>query len=84
MKLFMLDQEVNIDHDTYDAVVVAAETEEEARWIHPSEYEHQDKWDGKTEKYSTWCAVEDVHVRYLGEAAEGTEKGIILASFNAG
>lgn len=79
MKLFLILQTENDDYDTYDSAVVAAETEEDARLINP---------DGKEEfgmAYSSWCKTpDDVTVKYLGIAAEGTQAGIILGSFNAG
>lgn len=80
MKLWKISQNVNDDYDTYDSAVVAAENVEEARMIHPG----ASKWDGKQEKYGSWCASEEVKVAYIGEAKEGTKKGVICASFNAG
>ena len=81
MKLFLISQSENDDYDTYDSAVVAAETEEIAKAMSPA--------DGKPmvfgARYSSWCkSLEDVEVQYLGEAVEGTEPGIICASFNAG
>jgi len=81
MKLWLISQSKHNDYDTYDSAVVAAETEEEARWIHPS----NDEWDGKSDHhYDCWASVEFVKAEYLGEAKEGTKKGVICASFNAG
>ena len=37
MKLWLLEQTDNNDYDTYDSCVVVAETEEEAKMIHPRE-----------------------------------------------
>jgi hypothetical protein len=78
MKLFQLWQTVNNDYDTYDSAIVAAESEEIAKQMHPS--------NGKIGELdlASWCAVERVKVEYLGEAKEGTKQGLILASFNAG
>ena len=36
MKLYLLSQEVVTGYDTYDSAVVAAESEDDARTIHPS------------------------------------------------
>jgi hypothetical protein len=79
MKLWHISQTVNNGYDTYDAAIVAAETEGEARNIHPS----GDGWptDGD---YYTWTKPSDVTATYIGEAADGTQPGVILASFNAG
>ena len=82
MKLFKISQSVNIDYDTYDSAVVVAETEEEARMIHPADY--MEDWDGTYSDYDSWCAAKDVEVEYIGEAKEGTRAGIIVSSFNAG
>ena len=35
--------------------------------------------------FSTWCGkLEDVKCEYIGEAADNINKGVVLASFNAG
>jgi hypothetical protein len=98
MKLYLMSQDINNDYDTYDSVVVAAESSEDARTIHPRLYVHMtvhmadSVWtltrnDGT--EYATsardWLAYEDIHllkVEYLGETNQ--ERGVILASFNAG
>jgi hypothetical protein len=94
MKLWLISQDENDDYDTYDSAVVAAETESEARSIHPGDNQlslKNGKWVGtrpdgtEYESYSgTWSRTDAVKVEYIGEAKEGTEKGIICASFNAG
>ena len=72
MKLFRISQEVNRGYDTYDSAVVCAESEEEARSMTPDEYG------------AGWTDAVNVKVEYLGKAGEGLEKGVIVASFNAG
>jgi hypothetical protein len=72
MKLWLISQDVN----TFDSAVVSAATEEEAREIKPYESTYYGE--------DTWCEAKDVKVQYLGEAKEGTQKGVICASFNAG
>lgn len=94
MKLFKIWQTVNEDYDTYDSAVVASENEDEARRISPDVHHEWDEsagcWvyiygDGsKVKAIGTWARKDDVKVKYIGEAKEGTEKGVILASFNAG
>ena len=83
MKIFKLSQSQNEGWDTFDSLIVVADSEEEARLIHPAEeYEIEIDWG---EPYSSWCSSpNDVKVEYLGEAKEGTKKGIILTSYNAG
>lgn len=83
MKLYLLSQEDRDGYDTYDALVVAAESEESARLIHP--YSRDGFKNDRGGRSGVWArSPEKVDVRYLGEASEGTETGIILASFNAG
>ncbi len=77
MKLWFISQKVNDGYDTFDSAVVAAESETEARSIHP---------DGRKREYcvSSWTRKENITVDYIGTAKEGTERGVIVASFNAG
>lgn len=82
MKLWKLSQDVNEDYDTYDSAIVAAETEAEARMIHPSSW--IEDWDGTASEYGVWSAASDVKVELIGEAVDDIEKGVILASYNAG
>jgi len=84
MKLWRISQDVNNGYDTYDSAVVAAETEDAARRIHP--WEEQGEWWKVTGR---WCELwapnlKDVKVEYLGTAKRGTARGIVCASFNAG
>lgn len=80
MKLWLISQNKNDDYDVYDSAVVAANTKEEAKNIHPGN-------GGKLVKkdFDTWVdSPDDVHIEYLGIAEKGTKSGVILASFNAG
>jgi len=83
MKLFLISQSQHDDYDTYDAAVVIAENEEEARNMNPSDGESMTEEDWKR-SFSTWCnSPEHVKVEYLGESVSD-EKGVVCASFNAG
>ena len=78
MKLYIISQSVNRWYDTYDSAVVAAESEDDARDIHPY---------GEWPKIycKDWVAKEEKHlveVLYIGETNQ--PRGAILASFNAG
>ena len=98
MKLWLISQSKNNDYDTYDSAVVAAETEEQARRTHPDNKGSCDKvWDDSLGAWRhkdspeagwgvgrTWTEPHHVAIKYIGEAAEGTEPGVICASFNAG
>jgi len=82
MKLFHISQNEVSGWDTYSDMVVCAESEDEARKIHPLSDIHDDGWKNS---YDCWCKSPDkVKVEYLGEAAEGIGKGIICSSFHAG
>lgn len=77
MNLYLISQDVRRGYDVYDSAVVAAETEDDARAIHP---------DGYNGPYgrSTWCKPAQVKVIQIGTAYPGTPSGVICASFNAG
>ena len=78
MKLFHISQNENHEYDTYDSAVVCAQDADDARTISPD----SGRWDGS---FGAWCSSPDkVEVKYLGEAAEGIERGVVCASFNAG
>jgi hypothetical protein len=82
--LYLIYQTENLGYDTYDSGVVIAESEEEARNMNPDSGAEtlQADWDYR---FSAWCSSPDkVSVRYLGEAKEGSKKGSICSSFNAG
>ncbi len=79
MNLYLISQDKNDGYDTYDAAVVAANTENEARMIHPGGGANIDDIPP-----NCWVAnAEDVSVRLIGTAVSGRWLGVILASFNA-
>lgn len=87
MNLYLLEQNVNTGYDTYDSTIVAANTEEEAKLIHPCEYKRNTAYSEDLTEYEwmdDWCTPKDVQVTYIGTAKPGTNKGVILSSFNAG
>jgi len=79
VNLYLISQSVNNDYDTYDSAVVAAETELAARATHPNGDD-----DPPPYLVGCWAQPEDVKVTLVGVAVEGTEAGVICASFNAG
>ena len=76
LNLYLIYQDVNNDFDTYDSAVVAAESDDDARNIHPSGY---DNWG-----LSVWCKPDQVKVTLIGNAEDNMKRGVICASFNAG
>ena len=78
MYLYLLTQNEVSGYDTYDSVVVAANSETDAKSIHPCTILG---WDSR----SNWPeSPEGVEVKLIGKAVEGTPAGVILSSFNAG
>ena len=79
LNIYLCSQDENDGYDTYDSFVGAFENEEEARNTNP---------DGEDMRLDTWCGwckrPSDVTVKLIGVAANGVEKGVITASFNAG
>lgn len=76
MKLYLLEQDENGGYDTYDAIVVCAENEEDAKSITPN---------GSDDYCPSWASSTDnIVCTELGTAKKGIERGVILASFNAG
>lgn len=76
MKLYLISQSENDGYDTYDAFVVCAENEEDAKVIR--ELDEKERW-------GTWVTdTKHIEVKYLGEADKSIPRGEILGSFNAG
>ena len=94
--LWLLTQTRNKGYDTYDSCVVAAQSEHEAKKIHP----RGDRfWDGggwadkDGNRSPSWMAAdgfgwardaEDVTANLLGVADSSIKPGVVCASFNAG
>jgi len=87
MKIYLIDQSENTDYDTWDSAVVIAENEEEAKKIHPNGYTIIESFD-KVKEEDSWYGwttdINKISATYLGEAKEGSNKGVICSSFNAG
>ena len=79
MNIYLLEQYDSNSYDTYDSMVVYAETKDDARLMLPSEF-------SKFEYNGSWATCpENVKVTKIGNALPGIDvPGIILASFNAG
>lgn len=81
-------------HDTYDRAVVCANSEEEARRIHPDGdcFFVDDKWSETCDDYiyiyddnCRWVHPNDVQVTFIGVAAKDMRPGtVICASYNEG
>jgi len=97
MNIYLLSQDVNRGYDTYDSAIVVAETEGEARTYHPggSRLHNGTSWvwesDGSLyDPYDTsgdWVnskQIDRLFVEKIGVANDNQERGVVLASFNAG
>jgi len=82
LKIYLLTQDVNWGYDKYDACVVVANSEEEARNIHPG----GDDWETYlTPLLRSWAnSPEEVKAEEIGETDKFSDPCIILASYNAG
>ena len=81
MNLYRISQTDAEGYDTYDSAVVAAESDVIAATMRPDgSYIPQED-----NPYRPWTNDPSlVTVRYIGVAEEGTQRGVICASFNAG
>jgi hypothetical protein len=86
LNLYLISQSANNDYDTYDAAVVCAENEDDAKSIHPGNYKEEvPLGDGTRDAdYGTWTCRENVRAELIGAALNNAERGVVLASFNAG
>ena len=75
LKISRISQIVNQEPNTYDAAIVAAENEEEAR---------RTLLRDKTAWSNEWVSPVDVRVEEIGVANTNIKKRVLLASFNAG
>jgi hypothetical protein len=79
MKLYLLTRTDRWSYDDYDSLIVCAESEEDAKNIGP---------DGPfdpNERYSSWTKSKDnIICEEIGDAHPSMERGVILASYNAG
>jgi hypothetical protein len=81
MKLYLLTRNEKIGYDSYDAILVCAESEADARTISPDGtpfVEGNEEWNGWAKKSSSILCEE------IGEANEKQTRGVIISSFNAG
>lgn len=83
MRIFKVARTDTVSYDEYDAFVAVAESEADARAMHPSGKSKVDEWSFEA---GTWPVADPATlvVTDLGVAAPGVERGVVLASFNAG
>ena len=86
MKLYLLKQYEHQGYGTYDSMIVAANSEDDARLIHPVGGDLQPIFGDEplTSSHFSWVTFEEIDrilVKYLGETDEC--RGVILASYNS-
>lgn len=81
MNLYLISQDENKDHDTFDSAVVKAGSEDEARNMHPGSGLPID-WDSSYSSYlGDWCSSpEKVSVEHIG-ISEDADAGVVCSSF---
>lgn len=81
MNLYLIERDDKASYDEYVSAIVCAESEEEAVKIHPN----GDFFDTGWRWLEEWVETPKyVKCRKIGVADESVEKGVVLASFNAG
>lgn len=90
MEIYLISQSVNDDYDTYDSAIVIAESEEEAKKIHPDgNYDYKEnntllRFNESDEDYGSWAKKEYIEVKLIGVANKDAIKGVVCSSYNAG
>ena len=97
MKIYLLSQDIVNGYDTYDSAVVIAENEDEARKIHPNilvthitngqwmgTYSGGEEYEKESFDWVRCSDIDKISVKYIGEADTIQQKGVVLASYNAG
>lgn len=80
MKLYLLTQNENNTYDTYDACVVCAKNEADAKTITP-----RGKVFKEFEQWTDWAnTTSGITCEEIGEANSEQQRGVILSSFNVG
>jgi len=85
MNLYLISQTENDGYEIYDSAVVAAESEEDAKRIHPGGCVlEKGRWTSNPDSWTWASSPKNVKAELIGMAAPFTKQGVILASFNAG
>jgi hypothetical protein len=95
MNLYLLERNGEFDYDTYNSVIVCAESESAARRINPGGFyewnEELNSWEfvysngiRRKEDDNTWVNINELKCKLIGKANSCVTIGVVLASFNAG
>ncbi len=75
MKIYLLEQDEVNGWDTFDNCVICAEDEQTAKELSILELSYG---------WVKLAQIDKINIEYIGEAKEGSEKGVVCSSFNAG
>tara|TARA_R110000824_G_scaffold153443_2_gene325095 strand:+ start:171 stop:422 length:252 start_codon:yes stop_codon:yes gene_type:complete len=83
MKIYKIERRDDVGYDEFDSMIVAADSEDDAKSIHPYGDASFPCWNND---YGSWVRKEEIDtllkIWCIGETE--LKKGVILASFNAG
>lgn len=82
MNIYLLERTDNGGYDSFDAIVVIAHTDNDAKSIHP----YGDAFEEGTDDYfESWVKrLNQIKCTKIGVADKDQKRGVVLASFNAG
>ena len=80
MKLYLLEQNDNNKHETYDRCIVCAENAEDAKTINPNGGLYSEP-NGRNSEWA--LSADNITCEEIGEANDNQVRGVVLASFNA-
>lgn len=84
MKLYLLSQDYIRGFDTYDSILVCAESEEEAKTITPTGDVFIEGYEAGL-RYGGWANnASQIRCEEIGTANANQKRGVIIASFNTG
>lgn len=85
MNLYLISQDKNLRWDTYDSAVVCANSEEDARIIHPDGRSNYCPKSPESSMFThDWTTPANVQVKLIGVSDDNIPRGVVCASFNAG
>lgn len=96
MNIYLISRISDWGYDDYGEAVVIAVNETEAKCFHPNEQEYFDikenTWKYIKDKSVScedkdafcWTSIDDIEVKKIGTAPNGSKKGVVLSSFYAG
>lgn len=82
MNLYLIKRNDSVGDDEFDSAIVAAESEDDAREIHPGK-DTLESWQDSTSTWIQYAQRDSLTVRLLAKTTS-EPRGVVLGSFNAG